>query len=129
MTRTLHKILHIDDDTVMRMMVTKSIQRSHPDINIISCAHAQEFMDSLESLKPDLLIIDVMMPAVDGPTLLGRIRHANIQTPAIFMTGQETIDFDNRSSLEPIIGVINKPFSPTKLGDDLLELWKNFKAN
>ncbi len=123
--KQLKKILHIDDDSMMQMMVQKSIERSNKGFEIISCASATQFIGYLESFEPDLLIIDVSMPVLDGPHLLEKIRTANPpnKTPAIFMTGHETFEFEDRDRLEPIIGIIHKPFSPTSIGDVLLQLW------
>ncbi len=123
--RPLKKILHIDDDAVMRMMVQKSLERSGKGFETISCATVEDFMEKLSSFIPDLLVIDVVMPIIDGPELLSKIRRLGNRIPAIFMTGQENIEFKDRGKLEPIIGIIHKPFSPALLGEDLLNLWKN----
>lgn len=123
--RPLKKILHIDDDAVMRMMVQKSLERSSQDFEVVNCITVEDFMEKLSSFNPDLLIIDVVMPIIDGPILLERVRRLGNRTPAIFMTGQENIEFKGREKLEPIIGIIHKPFSPSLLGEDLINLWKN----
>ena len=121
--KPLIKILHIDDDTVMRMMVKKALERSGQNFEVITSATPEEFLDYLPVFCPDLLIIDVAMPILSGPLLLERVRSLKNQTPAIFMTGHETIDFKDREKLEPIIGVIHKPFSPNVLGENLITLW------
>lgn len=123
----LKKILHIDDDSMMRMMVQKSIERSQKGFEIISCTTASEFLENLSIFTPDLLIIDIAMPVVDGPTLLEKARETGNTTPAIFMTGHENPDLKNREKLDPIIGILQKPFSPISLGDDLLKLWDTKK--
>jgi two-component system OmpR family response regulator len=121
----LHKILHIDDDPIMRIMVKKALERSQKKFSIVSCATANEFMTHLSSFSPDLLMIDVMMPIIDGPTLLSRVREKSIMIPVIFVTGKEFIDLEDRGKLEPIIGVLQKPFSPALIGEHLELLWKN----
>lgn len=124
--KSLTKILHIDDDMVMRMMVKKALERSQKGFDIISCGTPIEFLDHLSHFEPDLLIIDVHMPLMNGPDLLRKIRDTSLSYPALFMTGEETTDFVDREKLDPIIGVIQKPFSPLTLGDDLLNLWENY---
>lgn len=121
--KQLKKILHIDDDAMMRMMVQKSIERSMKGFEIVSCPSPTEFIEKLSTFDPDLLIIDVVMPILDGPSLLAQIRALPNTTPAIFMTGHESLELTNKDALEPVIGIITKPFAPTSLGDDLLALW------
>lgn len=124
--KQLKKILHIDDDAMMRMMVEKSIERSHKGFELISCVTPSEFIEKLSILTPDLLIIDIAMPVLDGPSLLRKIRALPNTTPAIFMTGHENPEFQNREELEPLVGILHKPFSPLSLGDDLLKLWASY---
>jgi CheY-like chemotaxis protein len=122
----LQKILHVDDDTVMRMMVKKALERSQKGFDVVSCASAHEFLDKITPFSPDLLIIDVIMPIMTGPVLLEKVRGLSIKTPAVFMTGQEMVEIQNREKMEPILGIIQKPFSPASLGDDLIKLWNGF---
>lgn len=121
----LKKILHIDDDDIMRMMFRKSMERTHPDIEVVSCVTMLEFIDHLSSFKPDLLIIDVVMPIVNGPTLLKKIRALSYTMPAIFMTGHETVELEDQASLEPILDIIHKPFVPAQVGHNILRMWEN----
>lgn len=121
--KQLKKIMHIDDDAMMRMMVQKSIERSNKGFDFISCTNATEFIENLSSFAPDLLIIDVVMPVIDGPSLLSQIREQKCTIPAIFMTGHENFELAKEGKLDPIIGIIKKPFAPASLGNDLLKLW------
>jgi len=125
--RPLKTILHMDDDSVMRMMIKKSLERSNKEMEIKSCETIAEFLDGLSSFSPDLLIIDVVMPTLSGPDLLLRVRRMGFRIPAVFMTGQENIEFEDKDKLEPILGIIHKPFSPSLLGQDLINLWSNHK--
>lgn len=121
--KPLKKILHIDDDTVMRMMVKKALERSNNGFEVISSSTPEEFLKYLPTFNPDLLIIDVAMPILSGPLLLEKVRGLGNMTPAIFVTGHESINFQNREKIEPIIGIIHKPFSPNILGESLVSLW------
>jgi two-component system OmpR family response regulator len=126
--KKLTKILHIDDDEIMRMMLKKAIERNNQGFEIVSCATATEFIGNLAIFQPDLLIIDVVMPVLDGPSLLAKIRAMPDTTPAIFITGHENLELNNKESLEPILGIIHKPFSPMKICDDLLNMWANLNS-
>lgn len=126
MTRPLTKILHIDDDAVMRMMVGKALERSQKGFQIKSCITGTEFLETVTDFQPDLLVVDVLMPIMNGPTLIAELRKRANLTPVVFMTGQDDPVFENRAQLEPIIGIIRKPFSPLQLGDDLISLWQTY---
>ncbi len=119
----LRTILHLDDDDIMRMTVKKSLERSQKGFEISSCASKAEFMEKLGSLTPDLLIIDVRMPDISGPDLVRSLRQNSITTPVVFMTGLDDLEITGHDDLDPVIGVIRKPFSPSTIGDDLLGLW------
>lgn len=126
----LQKILHVDDDAVMRMMTKKALQRSNMGFEVISCASGHEFIDIIQSFSPDLLLVDMIMPIMNGQQLISVIRQKTAPTstiPVIFITGQSDVQFENRPALEPIIGIIQKPFSPTHLGDDLIHMWDSWQ--
>ena len=76
--------------------------------------------------QPNLVVLDVMMPTMDGPTLLKRMRGdpelAHI--PVIFMTAKTSLNDTGRLLELSAIGVIAKPFDPMTLGKQVRELWE-----
>ncbi|MFA7276641.1 MAG: response regulator [Pseudobdellovibrionaceae bacterium] len=126
MNNQLQKILHVDDDPVMRMMTKKALERARMGFDVVSCASAHELIDQLSQFGPDLLLVDMIMPIMDGLSLVAHIRSLSTplaQTPVIFITGRTDTNINGREKLEPILGIIHKPFSPTTLGSDLVDLW------
>lgn len=111
-------ILHVDDDANIRALTALAFDLSG-DAEVHSAASGAEALHLLaEGLQPDLLLLDVMMPDMDGPGLLGRIRAepAAAGAPAIFMTAR-TQDHERDALLAlGAIGVILKPFDPMTLG-------------
>ena len=75
-----------------------------------------------EGLRPDLLLLDVMMPDMDGPTLLRETRGMATSTPAIFMTAQTQDHEIARLLALGAIGVVIKPFDPLVLGTQVLSM-------
>ena len=81
----------------------------------------------MRSQLPDLVVLDVMMPGMDGPAILARMRaDPELQhIPVIFMTAkanpQEVARFRGLSA----IGVIAKPFDPMALGSQVKALWNS----
>ncbi|MEK7801321.1 MAG: response regulator [Pseudomonadota bacterium] len=132
MTHSLRKILHVDDDAVMRLMTKKALERAHLDFNIISCATGHELLECIDTFQPDILLVDYIMPIMDGEELMMCVRNSHSSTkdcPVVFISGIENISFRNHDALEPILGIIKKPFAPTTLGHDLLGVWEKFKLN
>ena len=117
-------ILHVDDDETIRALTTLAFDLGG-EAEVRSAASGDEALRLLGSgLKPDLLLLDVMMPDMDGPTLLGRIRQTcgTAAAPAIFMTAQ-TQDHELARLLElGAAGVVIKPFDPMTLGTEILRL-------
>lgn len=111
-------ILHVDDDENIRALTALAFTLSGGG-EVRSAASGGEALDVLSAgLKPDLILLDVMMPDMDGPAVLTRVRalpdHRN--TPVIFMTAQ-TQDHE-RAALMALgaAGVVIKPFDPMTLG-------------
>lgn len=117
-------ILHVDDDENIRALTALAFTLSGGG-DVRSAASGGEALEVLSAgLKPDLILLDVMMPDMDGPAVLARVRglpdHRN--TPVIFMTAQ-TQDHE-RAALMALgaAGVVIKPFDPMTLGQQVRAL-------
>jgi CheY-like chemotaxis protein len=113
---TTLRILHVDDDPDMREVIEISLGLD-PGLVTRSCSSGQEALVAAIDWLPDIILCDVRMPLMDGPTTLMRLRE-NAQTagiPVIFMTaGASAREFDRLRSLGAL-GVIPKPFDPMTL--------------
>lgn len=119
-------ILHVDDDENIRVLTALSFTLSGGG-EVRSAASGAEALEALAAgLHPDLILLDVMMPDMDGPAVLARVRelpeHRN--TPVVFMTAQ-TQDHE-RAALMALgaAGVVIKPFDPMTLGQQVRALLK-----
>ncbi|MBI2260572.1 MAG: response regulator [Caulobacterales bacterium] len=117
-------ILHVDDDENIRVLTALAFTLSGGG-EVRSAASGAEALEVLAAgLEPDLILLDVMMPDMDGPAVLARVRelpdHRN--TPVIFMTAQ-TQDHE-RAGLMALgaSGVVIKPFDPMTLGQQVRAL-------
>ena len=113
---TMLRILHVDDDPDIRHVVEISLGLD-PAFATRSCGSGEEALVAAIDWQPDIILCDVMMPVMDGPATLMRLREnaltANI--PVIFMTARaQTRELDRFRSLGAL-GVIPKPFDPMKL--------------
>jgi CheY-like chemotaxis protein len=89
------------------------------------CASASEALQTAASFSPDLILLDAMMPGVDGAGALRALRDidATAKTPVVFVTAmvqpQDLAQYDELGA----VGVIPKPFDPAALPERLEEIW------
>lgn len=112
MSRTL-TVLHVDDEADIREVVALSLELDQ-DIVLTSAGSGEAALVMLEDgLRPDVILLDMMMPRLDGPETLLRLR--NIPgleaTPVIFMTARA----QSAGLAFGAQGVIVKPFDPMNL--------------
>jgi CheY-like chemotaxis protein len=113
---TALRILHVDDEPDIREIVELSLSMD-PAFSVRSCASGGDALATAADWSPDLILCDVMMPKMDGPETLVRLR-ANPRTaniPLVFMTARaQTRELEHFKSLGAT-GVIAKPFDPMTL--------------
>jgi len=114
-------ILYVDDEPDIRLIVEMAL-RLKPEFEVHGAGSGQDALDLLrDGLKPDLILVDVMMPGVTGPDLLGRVRQ-NPETralPVVFVTARARPQDVEHYLEEGAQGVITKPFDPMTLPEQL----------
>jgi diguanylate cyclase (GGDEF)-like protein len=121
--KELKTLLYVDDDADIREIVQMALSLDG-NINVIVSDGGERALLKMRVEQPDLVILDVMMPGMDGPTLLKRMRAepALVHIPVIFMTAKANPEEVARYR-ESAIGVIAKPFDPMTLGGQVKALW------
>jgi CheY-like chemotaxis protein len=114
MTRT---VLVVDDERSIRMLCRVNLNASGMDV--IEAADGREALDQARKAKPDLVLLDVMMPEVDGWTVARELA-ADERTrdiPVVFLTARA--DPADRRLGEQLggVGYLVKPFDPVSIGD------------
>ncbi len=122
---SLSKILYAEDEADIRSIAEIALE----DIGGFSvnyCRNGREVLLAAENYTPDLLLFDVMMPEMDGPTTLTEIRKlVNFKNiPAIFMTAKIQTDEVEKYKALGAIEVIGKPFDPMTLADLIKTAWE-----
>ncbi len=90
-------------------------------LTVEACESGQRALEVVEAFAPDVILLDVMMPSMDGPATLEAMRAlpAFANTPVVFMTAKvqarEIAEYLELGA----IGVIRKPFDPMTLADEL----------
>jgi two-component system OmpR family response regulator len=113
-------VLFADDDADVREVVTLSLERD-PLFVVRGCASGGEALTTAMEWRPDLTLLDVRMPGMDGPTVLAHLRadRRTAAIPVVFVTAaaksQECSDLKALGAA----GVILKPFNPSDLAAEL----------
>jgi CheY-like chemotaxis protein len=113
---TAIRILHVDDEPDIREVVEISLGLD-PDFETRSCASGQEALVAAAEWKPDIILLDVMMPVMDGPATLQCLQEDNRTAgiPVVFMTARAQSRELNLFRSLGAVGVIPKPFDPMTL--------------
>jgi CheY-like chemotaxis protein len=110
------RILHVDDEPDIREVVEMSLELD-PAFTVKSCSSGRDALAVAADWSPDLILCDVMMPVMDGPTTLIRLRESpqTAGIPVVFMTARaQPRELEQFKSLGAS-GVIPKPFDPLAL--------------
>jgi CheY-like chemotaxis protein len=122
--KDLKTILYVDDDPDIREIVQMALSLDG-DVKASVSDGGELALLKMRVEQPDLVVLDVMMPGMDGPTLLKRMRAepALAHIPVIFITARANPEEVARFR-ESAIGVIAKPFDPMTLSSQVKALWK-----
>lgn len=125
MTQELTRILYVEDDPDIQAIAMMVLETIHGFV-MEACCSGAEALEKAVAFKPDLILLDVMMPGMDGPETLKHLRRFPelAATPVVFMTAkvqpQEVQGYLNLGAL----GVIAKPFDPITLAQQLRTIWE-----
>lgn len=122
--RPLERICYVEDDEDIQRIVRMSLERiGKMTVEIVSDPTAA--MEAMQAFKPDLVMLDWMMPGMDGPALFRemKLRPETSSLPVVFITAKaSTRDMEELMDLGAA-GAISKPFSPKDLPEQLRAIW------
>ncbi len=125
MTQTeLSKILYVEDDPDIQVIAQMALETVGGYATKV-CSSGQEAITEGGAFEPDLILLDVMMPEMDGPTTLVNLRKVPglEKTPAVFMTAKVMPSDIERYKGLGAVDVIAKPFDPMTLAARIQEIW------
>ncbi len=112
------KILVVDDNPDVIYSIKEGLKNIAPSLQIIGVESGQECLDSIGEMMPDLILMDIMMPGLDGWEVVARLKSndATSSIPIIFLTGK-TDDLSKSMGLLTSQDYLEKPFEPQDLMD------------
>ncbi len=109
----MQTILIVDDDPKLLKMLQRTL--AYEGLNVLTASNGQEALPVVDAHQPDLLIVDWMMPRMDGLALLRRLRGDGNKTLVLMLTARDTIDNRVEGLESGADDYLVKPFAPAEL--------------
>lgn len=121
----LQTILYVEDEPDIRAIAELALE-TVGGYTLISCSSGGEALRAAEQHNPDLILLDVMMPEMDGPETLRQLRSigSTAQIPAVFMTAKVQPSEVAEYLAMGAVDVIAKPFDPLTLAEQVQTIWQ-----
>ncbi|WP_298721335.1 response regulator [uncultured Oceanisphaera sp.] len=123
------RILYVEDDDDIREIAQLALE-TVGGFTVLLCASGEQALEQVADFDPDMILLDVMMPGMDGPSTLTALRQnpAQATTPVAFMTAkiqpQEIAAYKAMGALD----VIAKPFDPIQLPVQIKAIWQQAQS-
>jgi len=120
----LNRICYVEDDEDIQRIVRMTLERVGK-MTVEVVGDPTMAIEAMTAFRPDLVMLDWMMPKMDGPTLFRqmKLRPETSSLPVVFITAKAS-----QHDLEELLrlgaaGAISKPFSPKDLPDQVRAIW------
>ncbi len=126
--KPLTKIIFVDDDPDLLTIAQYSLENI-PNISVKYLSSGEAAIQEALQFKPDLILLDVMMPKMDGIATFNTMRliPSIAHIPVVFITAKVQKEEITHYSMIGILDVIIKPFNPLTLQADILKIWDKFQ--
>ncbi|HVV70786.1 MAG TPA: response regulator, partial [Verrucomicrobiae bacterium] len=111
----MNRVLLVDDDPLILKLFRDGLARH--DFQVETASDGLEAMKMLRAARPDIVILDLMMPNLSGLDLLAQIRAADDDIAVIILTGHPSLDSATASIQHEVSAYIHKPFTPAEFRD------------
>ena len=124
----LTRVLCVEDDDDIRRILRLSLEKVG-GMTVELVADPADAMESIIAFRPELVMLDWMMPEIDGPALLRRMREnpATRGLPIVFVTAKASPRELAELRALGAAGTISKPFAPKDLPDQLRSIWNGLE--
>lgn len=126
---SLRRILFVEDDPDIQAVARMALEAIGGFV-VLACGSGLEALSRVGDFAPDLVLLDVVMPGMDGPSTLAALRQTQVgrDLPVVFMTSRVDAQ-DVASYREMGVGdVIAKPFDPLALSDQVHSVWRSLRV-
>lgn len=126
MKNELHHIFYIDDDMDILSVVKFALEKIG-GYEVTATTDSRSAIEQLRTLTPDLIMLDIMMPEMDGPTVLAQLRtYPHLSDVPMVLTTALVQDADmERYKVLNVAGILHKPFNTMALPETIRSFWHN----
>ncbi|PTQ91363.1 response regulator [Agitococcus lubricus] len=119
------RILYVDDEPDIRMIVEFALE-DEEGLELVLCASGAEALARVADYQPHLVLLDVMMPTMDGPTTLQQMKQMPELANTLFAFMTAKVQPQEVAQLKALgaVSVIAKPFDPMTLVDTVWQILK-----
>ena len=121
----LKRVMYIEDEPDIRSIVQIALERIG-GLTVITCGSGKEVIGLALDFNPDLILLDIMMPDMDGFAVLQAIRSMPqlVNVPVVFVTAKTQLHEIDQYKEEGVSDVITKPFDPVALPKIVNDIWE-----
>lgn len=130
MSEELQRVMCVEDDPDIRLIVEFSLT-TLGGFEVCMCPDGQSAIDQAPGFRPELVLLDVMMPGLNGPETLAALRLLKQMkgVPVVFMTAKAMPNEVEDLLQHGATGVIVKPFDPVRLPQDVRIYWEHGRGS
>ena len=120
----MKRVLIVEDQADIRKLIRMTLEFENYEIH--EASDGSFGLRMAQAIRPDVLLLDVMMPGMSGPELLAELRRRElvVDIPVILMTAKSMPDELAALMEHAVTGIIVKPFDPISLPSDIAMYWQ-----
>lgn len=121
---TLKRILYAEDEPLIQTVAKLALEKVG-GFEVLICSSGAEAVEKAAGFAPDLVLLDVVMPGMDGPATLAQLKRdpATAAIPIIFLTANAQPAEVTQYKALGAMDVIAKPFNPMTLASQIRQVW------
>lgn len=128
----LKRVLFVEDDPDIQTVARMALE-AIGGFTVLGCASGAEALERVEAFAPDLILLDVLMPGMDGLETLRALRllpriGGIAEVPVVFMTAKVQAQDVSEYRAAGAVDVIAKPFDPMALPATVHAIWKRLQS-
>ncbi|GAA0177865.1 response regulator [Clostridium sediminicola] len=113
----MKKLLIVDDEAITREYIRYVVSENHQDVNIKEAKNGNEAIEMVKSFSPDLVIMDIRMPELDGLKAVEKIRKFDMNVKIAILTAHDEFTYAQKAVRLNAVDYLLKPLSPEDLND------------